>query len=183
MPEEAPMPKSKSKRNRIVLVAAILAVAGFGVWYAVAARSTSNKTTTAKSEATTTAEAEQADDLEKPTATTNASGDKTTASSSTSQNLPITVSRPVNGDTLPLAEGLEVRTVISGATSGTCNLSASGPNGKSVTKSVSIAAQPSYGSCSIDIPSSQVSAGEWQVTVTATSGNSTGKTNFKVTLQ
>lgn len=182
MPEEAPMPKSKSKRNKIVLLTTIIVVAALGIWYALAAQSSSKKATTAKQETKTAAEVEKSDDLSKPTDTTNASGD-TTTSSSNNQNLSITVSRPVNGDTLPLSENLEIRTVISGATSGTCNLSASGPNGKSVTKSVSIAAQPSYGSCSIDIASSQLSAGEWQIAITATSGSSTGKTNFKVTLQ
>lgn len=182
MPEEAPMPKSKSKRNRIVLIAAIAAVAGLGVWYAMAARTSPKKSSTAATEEKKTQA--ETDDLNKNDPTMNQkTSANTTTSSSTNQNLAITVSRPVNNDTLPLSETLEIRSVISGATSGTCNLTASGPNGKSVTKSVSVMAQPTYGSCSIDIASSELSAGDWQIAMTVTSGSNTGKTNFKVTLQ
>jgi hypothetical protein len=46
-----------------------------------------------------------------------------------------------------------------------------------------MAAQPSYGSCSFDVPQSDVAVGDWSVTLTATSGSATGSSNFKVTLQ
>lgn len=164
-------------------MAAVAALAGLGIWYAVQATSSPKKAAS-----TTAAEEKEnqqnTDDLNKNDPTMNKKvASTTTTTASTSQNLTITVSRPVNNDTLPLSEGIEIRSVISGATSGTCKVTATGPGGRTITKNVSIVAQPSYGSCSVDITGSEVVAGEWQVAMTATSGNSTGKANFKVTVQ
>lgn len=176
------MTKPKSKRNRILLIAAILVVAGLGIWYVMTAKVSPKKSTTATTEEKKTQA--ETDDLNKNDPTMNQkTSANTTTSSSANQNLAITVSRPVNNDTLPLSETLEIRSVISGATSGTCNLTASGPNGKSVTKSVGVTAQPTYGSCSIDIANSELAVGDWQIAMMVTSGSNTGKTNFKVTLQ
>lgn len=184
MPEEKSMPKPKSKRNRILLIVAILVVVGLGVWYMAQGKSSSKKTASTTTEETKSDASASTDDLNKNDPTLDQkTTPTTTTSSTTSQTLAITVSRPVNNDTLPLSEGIEIRSVISGATSGTCSVTATGPGGKTVTKSAAITAQTSYGSCSIDIPSSQVVAGDWQIAMTVTSGNSTGKANFKVTLQ
>lgn len=178
------MAKTKSKRSRIVLIAASLLLVGLGVWYATRAKSSTPKTASTSSvdSKTDTSSSDQANKndptLDKKNQTTPA-----TTAPAQAKKLYITVSRPVNNDMLPLAEGIEIRSVISGATSGTCNVVATGPGGKTVTKSASLTAQTSYGSCSIDIASSQVVAGEWQVAMTVTSGSATGSANFKVTVQ
>lgn len=178
------MKKPKSNRNRILLIAAILAVAGLGVWYMAQGKSSSKKTASTTSEETKTDASSSTDDLNKNDPTLDQKTTSATTTSSTpKQTLAITVSRPVNNDTLPLSEGIEIRSVVSGATSGTCMVTATGPGGKTVTKSAAVTAQTSYGSCSIDIARSQVVAGDWQVAMTVTSGSSTGKANFKVTLQ
>lgn len=177
------MAKTKMNRKRIILMAVIVAVAGLGVWYATRAKSSPAKTaSTASTETKTDVNTDEANKND-PTlgGKANTSSDTTTASNS--KNLAIVISRPVNNDTVPLAEGIEVRSVISGTTSGNCTLTATGPNGKTVTKTAKIVAQTSYGSCSIDVTSSEVVAGEWQIALTATSDDSTAKANFTVKVQ
>lgn len=176
------MPKYKSKRFKIALAAAVVAVIGFGVWYGTQGKSTSTQKASTKTEATQTPA--KTDEANKNDPTMDKKGQATATTTSTaSKLLTITISRPVNNDTLPLAEGIEIRSVISGASSGTCSATATGPGGKIVTKNASITAQTSYGGCSIDIPSSEVVAGEWQVALTATSGDATGKANSRVKVQ
>ena len=188
MPEEMPMKKSKSKRKRILLIAAILVVAGLGIWYMMAAQS-SDKKADDKKEVKTEAEIAKADDLNKPTDGKNASGDATASTTTTSpatstSNLNVVINRPVNGDTLPMSEGIELRSTITGASSGTCTLNLTGPNGQKVTQSANLTAQNGYSSCSINVPGSQLAVGSWTLSFTAKSGNVTSDPIVqKVTMQ
>lgn len=175
------MPKSKTKRTKIILALTAVVVVGTGVWYATRAKTAPAKVASSQTEATKSDANTDAANKNDPTM--DKKSQTTTTASSSSKTLSVTISRPVNNDTLPLAEGIEIRSVISGATSGTCSVTATGPGGKTVTKNATIAAQPSYGSCSIDIASSEVVAGEWQVVLTATSGDASGKANVKVKVQ
>lgn len=178
------MPKTKSKRNRIVLAAATVAILGAGIWYFVAAKPASQKAVS-KTDAKTTAEVAKADDLDKPTDTKDASGDtKTTTPATSAAGLNVVVNRPVNGDTLPMSEGIEFRSTITGATSGSCTLNLTGPSGQKVTKSASLAAQNSYSSCSINVPGSDLAVGQWTLSFTAKSGSVTSNALVqKVTMQ
>jgi hypothetical protein len=173
------MTKHKSNRKRIALIAAILVVAGLGVWYA-----TRPKAVAPKVGLTATTDAKvNTDEANKNDPTLNKKTASTTTPAAQSTNLSITVNRPVSGDTLPLSEGIELRSTVSGATSGACILTGSGPSGKTFTKNTTIAAQSSYGSCSFDVPGSELAAGEWNLTLSASSGNGSGKTTLKVTMQ
>lgn len=178
------MPKLKTKRTKIILAVAAIAVVGLGVWLAMRANNPSKKV--ASTQPVSTAEAEKANDFDKPTATTNASGDTNPSAETSINNLSIVINRPVNGDTLPLSEGIEMRVTISGSNSktGTCTVVATGPSGQKVTKTADFTPQSSYSSCSLDIPGSQLSAGQWTTSLTATSGGVTSKAiTQKVTLQ
>ncbi len=185
MPEEVPMKKSKTKRSRIALIAAIVVVVIFGAWYVAANRSSKKATVASKDTAKTSTEVAKADDLNKPTDNTDASGDTTTtAAATTSSNLSVVVNRPVNGDTLPLSEGIEFRSTITGATSGTCTLNLTGPNGQKLTKSANLTIQNSYSSCSINVPGGELVAGSWTLSFTAKSGTVTSSPVVqKVTMQ
>lgn len=157
-------------------------MAGLGVWYAIAAQSSPKKT--AATTTTTKTDVASTDDANKNDPTLDQKkASSTTPAATPSKTLYLTISRPVNNDTVPLAEGIEIRSVITGATSGTCNVTATGPNGKTITKTATITAQPSYGSCSVDIASSEVVAGTWQVSMTATSADASGTANFTVKVQ
>lgn len=177
------MTKRKTKASRIVLIAAILAVAGLGVWYATRAKSspTAKKTTptteTKQAASTDTAKTDVTIDKDAPAKT------ETTSTDSSAKTLYIVVNRPVNNDSVMLADGIALRSTITGTTSGTCTLALVGPGGKTVNRSTSIAAQPSYGSCSFDVAGSELTAGDWNLTLTATSGSSTGKATLKVTVK
>ena len=178
------MAKSKSKRSRIVLIAAILVVAGLGIWYYAtqAKKSTVNKTTPATTETKKVAET----DATKTDATIDKdapASSSTTTTSSSNNKLYIVVNRPVNNDIIKLADGIQVRSTVTGATSGTCSLKLAGPNGKNVNKSASIMAQTSYGSCSFDVAGSELSAGQWTLTLTAASGDANASYTAKVTMQ
>lgn len=178
------MSKHKSKRLKIALVVAAVLVVALGIWFAVQARSSSSKKASTRS--VTKEEAKEADKLTKPTETTNASGDVTPSAETSINNLAIIISRPVDGDTIPLSEGIEMRVTVSGSSSktGSCTVVATGPSGQKVTKSADFVAQSSYSSCALDIPASQLSTGTWTTSLTATSGGATSKAiTQKVTLQ
>ncbi len=179
------MAKHKSKRKRIALIVAVLVVAGLGVWYVTRAKSssTAKKTTPTTTETKQTASTESTKtdatiDKDAPAKTETAS-----ATDSSNKTLYIVVNRPVNNDSIMLADGIALRSTITGATSGTCTLALVGPGDKTVSKSTSIAAQPSYGSCSFDVTGSELTMGDWNLTLTATSGSSTGKATLKVTVK
>lgn len=176
------MAKSKSKRSRVFLIAAIIIVAGLGVWYATRAKSTS----TAKKTTPTTTETKKA--AEANTAKTDATIDKdapatssNTTTSSSNNKLYILVNQPVK--TADLNKDMAVRSTISGATSGTCTLQLVGPNNKTISKTTDITAQTSYYSCSFDIPQANLAAGEWTLNLTATSGDANATYTAKVTMQ
>ncbi len=178
------MSKHKSKRIKIILVVAAVLVVGLGTWLAVRVKDSSKKTASTKT--VSTEEAKKADELKKPTDTTNASGDTTPSAETSINNLAIIINRPVDGDTIPLSEGIEMRVTVSGSSSktGSCTVVATGPSGQKVTKSADFVAQTSYSSCAIDFPGSQLSAGVWTTSLTATSGGATSKAiTQKVTLQ
>lgn len=173
------MTKRKTKPTRILLIALLILGVVLAIWYFTRPKVSAPKVTSiTKTETTSTTDPNKSDPtLDKKTASTN------TSTSTTPSSLSIVISRPVNNDTLPLAEGLEVRSVVSGATSGTCKLTGTGPGGKSISKTTTMTPQTSYGSCSFDVPSSEVVAGEWNLTLTATSGSATGTSSLKVTVQ
>lgn len=178
------MPKTKSKRNRIVLITAIVAVLGAGIWYFTAAKPASQKAVS-KTDSKATAEVAKADDLDKPTDTKDASGDaKTTTATTSAANLGVIVNRPVNGDTLPMSEGIEFRSTITGTTTGSCMLNLIGPSGQKLTKNANLTAQNGYASCAINVPGSELVTGVWTLSFTATSGATTTKPIVeKVTMQ
>lgn len=170
------MTKRKTKPTRIILIALLLLGVVLAIWYFTRPKASAPKVASiTKTETSSTTDPNKSDPtLDKKTTTTTAAS---------SQTLSIVISRPVNNDTVPLVEGIEVRSVISGATSGSCSLTGTGPNGKTISKTTTMAPQTSYGSCSFDVASSEVAAGEWSLTLTATSGSATGKSSFKVMVQ
>jgi len=178
------MSKHKPKRLKIALIVAAVLVVALGIWFATQATRSSKKTASTKT--VSTEEAKKADELKKPTETTNASGDSTPSAETSINNLAIVINRPVNGDTLPLSEGIQMRVTISGSSSktGTCTVTATGPNGQKVSKTASFEPQTSYSSCALDIPSNQLTAGVWTTSLVASSGGATSSAiTQKVILQ
>lgn len=173
------MPKQTKRSRRILkillIAGAALLVAG-AVWYGTQPKKQDGKKV-ASTQAVSAKEATDANKLAKPTDTKNASGDATTSAATSTSNMTLIVSRPVNGDKLPLSEGIQMRVMVTNSSSktGTCNLTATGPSGQKVSKSADFTSQPSYSSCAIDIPGSQLVAGEWSLSLTATSGGTTTK--------
>jgi len=160
---------------------AVLLVA-LGIWYATRPKVQAPKASTSQ---TSSKEAEQSNKLTKPSDTTNASGDSTPSAETSINNLAIVINRPVNGDSLPLSEGIDMRVTVSGSSSksGTCTVTATGPSGQKVTKSAEFTPQTSYSSCTIMIPSSQLATGTWTTSLVVTSGGATSKAiTQKVTL-
>jgi len=176
---------SKHKRTPIKIAAVIAAVAvvGLGVWFATRANKSTPKTASNKS--VTTEQATESNRLDKPTDTTNASGDTTPSAETSINKLAIVVNRPVNGDQIPLNEGIDMRITISGSSSktGTCNVTATGPNGQKVTQAADFTPESSYSSCAVKIPSSKLTTGTWTTSLTVTSGGATSSSiSQKVTL-
>lgn len=173
------MVKTKYKRRRIILIALLLIGVVLAIWYftrpkAVAPKVASTQTKSAAS-TTDTKKSDTTIDKDAPA--------KTEPSSTTSNNLYIMVNRPVNNDTLKMADGIQFRSTISGANSGSCSLTAVGPSNKTVTKSGAMVTQTSYGSCNFDIASSEVVAGDWTLTLTATAASTTSKATIRVAVQ
>lgn len=173
------MTRRKIKPSRIILIAILILGVVLAIWYFARPKVAAPKVTTV-----TKAEASPATDPNKsdPTMDKKTTSIATTPTTS-SQTLSIVISRPVNKDTVPLAEGIEVRSVISGATSGSCTLKGTGPNGKAISRTATMSPQTSYGSCSFDVASSEVTAGEWSLTLAASSGSAIGSSSFMVTVQ
>lgn len=170
--------KSRSKRLKTIGIIAVVALFALGIWYATRPKASAPKVASA-----TATDGKKTDDANKNDPTLDKKTASTTTPAAQATTLNITVNRPVSGDTLPMSEGIELRSTISGATSGTCALTGSGPGGKTFTKSASIAAQSSYGSCSFNVPGSELAVGEWNLALSATSGSGSGKTTLKVTMQ
>jgi len=172
------MTKHKSKRKRIALIATLLVVAGLGVWYVTRPKASAPKVSTIVDVGN-----QNTDELNKNDPTLDQKTGPTTTPAAEAKTLNVTVSRPVNNDKLPLTEGIELRSVVSGATSGTCTLALAGPSGRTLSKTSPITAQPSYGSCSFDVPGAELAAGQWSLALTANASGATGKTSLKVTVQ
>ncbi len=178
------MAKTKSKRSRIILITLLLLGVVLAVWYVTRPKAAAPKVASTQSTGTSASNT----DSKKTDATIDKDKDapatsSNTTTSSSNNKLYIVVNRPVNNDTLKLADGIQVRSTVTGATSGTCSLKLTGPNNKTVNKSASITAQTSYGSCSFDVAGSELSAGEWTMTLTATSGDANATYTAKVTMQ
>lgn len=94
----------------------------------------------------------------------------------TALNLSITASQQ-NGETV------QIRTLIDNAVaSGTCQLELT-QGTKKITKSASLQALPSGSTCQgFDIPVSELDAGSWIISITATSGSASGNTKGMVTV-
>jgi len=182
------MPKQTKRSRRILKIVAIVAALLFvvaAVWYGTRPKKQDAKKV-ASTQAVSTKEANEADKLSKPTETKNASGDATTSATTSTSTMTLIVSRPVNGDKLPLSEGIAMRVMVTNTTSqtGNCNLTATGPSGQTVAKSADFTTQPSYSACAIDIPGSQLVAGQWSLSLTATSsGTATKPMVIKVVMQ
>ena len=170
--------KSTAKRFKTIGIIAVVTLFATGIWYA-----TRPKASAPQVASTTQVDTKKTDDANKNDPTLDRKTASTTTPATQATTLNITVNRPVSGDTLPMSEGIELRSTVSGATSGTCTLTGSGPNGKTIAKNTTIAAQPSYGSCSFNVPGSELAAGEWSLTLSANSGSGSGKTTLKVTMQ
>lgn len=168
------MTKKKTKTIlRFLLVAAIIAVC-FGIWYMTRAKSSTPKATTPS----TSTESSSKSTTTKPATQNNDNGvtDKgqpPQSDSNQSTELSITISRPVNNDLFSLNNGVQVRSVINGASSANCTLLMNGPGGAVINKTASMVMQTSYGSCSFNISSRDLTVGDWSIKLSAVSGNST----------
>ena len=185
------MRKTKTKRNLIISVTAlsVLIIAAVGVWYA-----TRPKPKTSTTRSVTKQEAEDANKLQKPTDTKNASGDSTTtavtntSAASSADNIYVVISRPFttaeHPATVSKSGTLEFRSTITGASSGSCTLKLTGPSAQTMSKTATLVYQNNYTSCSIDVPGSQLATGDWTLSLTVTSGSTTTKpATTKVTVQ
>lgn len=69
-------------------------------------------------------------------------------------------------------EALQVRTIVSGTSSGTCELSISKTGQTTVSKTIQVTQDATYATCNTNIPASEFSSdGEWDVSITVKSKN------------
>lgn len=175
------MKKNKNKLVRVLLVITVIGLAGVALWFFTRPKPSTTAVTPKTTEETKTVTT-ASDNLSKPTATTNASGDTTAAASSST--LAAVINSPVNGDTIKLADGLSFRSMITGATTGTCTLTLTGPNSQQITKNMNFTYQNNYSSCNVNISSGELEVGDWKLELVAKSGsNSVTAKIAKVTVQ
>lgn len=84
-------------------------------------------------------------------------------------NLAVTISR---ANQLGKGEPLQVRTVVSGTSSGTCTLTLSKTGQTTITKTIQVTPDATYVTCNANIPASEFSAdGEWNLEINVKHNN------------
>lgn len=93
-------------------------------------------------------------------------------------SIPITITSVQPGSTV------YIRTVIGVvSSSGTCELSMVGPNGKTYTATSGLQAMASSSTCKgFNIPMSELSSGSWQIDISVTTNSKTGRASAQETL-
>lgn len=84
-------------------------------------------------------------------------------------NMAVTISR---ANQVQKGEALQVRTVVSGTDTGTCDLTISRPGQTTITKTIQVTPDATYVTCNTNIPASEFSVdGEWDLSITVKSKN------------
>lgn len=171
--------KSKSKKVVILLVMLLLLIAaGAGLWYVKRPK----KTASLEASEAVKKSGEQAEvDAAKTSSNKNSNqGQQTTQSTTQTSKTSVNIT-----NALQQGDAVVVNALVSGATSGTCNLTVTNGNSK-VQKSAPIGFQVSYYICQgFNINSSEFSQkGEWTAVVNISSPNGTAQSEpRKVTIQ
>lgn len=131
-----------------------------------------------------------------PTSEEKSAGDATknsnTPSQSSTSTTPQTQPTPGSKTTVPVtitatnvsSSLFQIRALIESTTStGTCTLSMQGPNGKTYSATAGIQVGPNSATCQgFDVPTSSLSSGNWQATITFTSDTQTGSASKAVAI-
>lgn len=166
-----PTPKTHKKFFAIVAVAVLIVAGGIGAYLWLQRPGVQSQATTA-----TVQEPDHTIDYNPATEEQKAEGDRikeeTINQSQQPQPQPgtapvVTITRAGqvnNGQTIA------VRTIISGTSTGTCTFTFT-RNSQTITKTFTITPEPTSVTCNGDIPASEFSAGEWQLSVAAINGS------------
>lgn len=172
--------KSLSKKKKIlIIVAALLLVGGVAVAFYFLNTQRNNNTNTSQPRPVNsvdynppTKEEEQATSDQKDQIINDYDKGQTGSDPNTTSDITVTISRANQ-----TSAALSIGTVIDGAKSGTCTVTLTRAGQPAISKSFTIVYEATSGFCQeAVIPVEEIaSSGEWQLSVTATSGDKTSK--------